>query len=168
MSRRNGNHAFRGRIRIPSACDRARKRRDQLRIERDSTCIEALRALVGIHRACACIVVGVARDVIGCVRDPIGCARVRTVAESLAVPSTTFFGWSDEFSDSPRLQTPTWRSSMSAALATAPSPRGRVAGRILSGLAILFLTFDVAIKLVGAKEAVQGTVQLGYQPHHVP
>ncbi|MEP7176272.1 MAG: DoxX family protein [Gemmatimonadales bacterium] len=57
---------------------------------------------------------------------------------------------------------------MSAALATAPSPRGRVAGRILSGLAILFLTFDVAIKLVGAKEAVQGTVQLGYQPHHVP
>lgn len=43
-----------------------------------------------------------------------------------------------------------------------------MAGRILSGLAILFLTFDVAIKLVGAKEAVQGTVQLGYQPHHVP
>ncbi len=57
---------------------------------------------------------------------------------------------------------------MSAALVTAPSPRGRLAGRILSGLAILFLTFDVAIKLVGAKEAVQATVQLGYQPHHVP
>ena len=44
----------------------------------------------------------------------------------------------------------------------------RWAGRILTGIAVLFLTFDVAIKLIGVKEAVQGTVQLGYQPHHVP
>lgn len=51
---------------------------------------------------------------------------------------------------------------------TAPSSRGRLAGLILSGLAIAFLTFDVAIKLVGVKEVVQGTVELGYQPHHVP
>jgi hypothetical protein len=52
--------------------------------------------------------------------------------------------------------------------ATAPSSRGRLAGRVLSGLAIAFLTFDVVIKLLGVKEAVQGTVELGYQPHHLP
>jgi hypothetical protein len=48
------------------------------------------------------------------------------------------------------------------------SSRARWAGRILTGLAVAFLTFDVAIKLVGVKEAVQGTVDLGYQPHHLP
>jgi hypothetical protein len=67
---------------------------------------------------------------------------------------------------------------MSAALAqsaplgstapTAPSSRGRLAGRILTGIAIAFLTFDVVIKLVGAKAALDGTVALGYQPHHLP
>jgi hypothetical protein len=51
---------------------------------------------------------------------------------------------------------------------TAPSSRARLVGRILTGLAIAFLTFDVAIKLLGVKEAVQGTVELGYQPHHLP
>jgi hypothetical protein len=48
------------------------------------------------------------------------------------------------------------------------STKARWAGRILTGIAIAFLTFDVALKLAGAKEAVEGTVQLGYQPHHVP
>jgi hypothetical protein len=56
----------------------------------------------------------------------------------------------------------------SSSTITAPSSRGRLAGRILSGLAIAFLTFDVVIKLLGVKEAVQGTVELGYQPHHLP
>ena len=49
----------------------------------------------------------------------------------------------------------------------APSSRGRLAGRILSGIAIAFLTFDVAIKLVPNKMALEGTTTLGYQPHHV-
>ena len=40
----------------------------------------------------------------------------------------------------------------------------RWAGRILTGIAVLFLTFDLTIKLVGAKEAVDDTVQLGWQP----
>ena len=44
----------------------------------------------------------------------------------------------------------------------------RWAGRILTGIAVLFLTFDAGIKLVGAQAAIDGTVQLGYQPHHVP
>jgi hypothetical protein len=47
------------------------------------------------------------------------------------------------------------------------SKRARLAGRILSGLAIAFLTFDVAIKLVPNKMALEGTTSLGYQPHHV-
>jgi hypothetical protein len=55
-----------------------------------------------------------------------------------------------------------------APLVTPTSTRARWAGRILTGLAALFLTFDVAIKLIGAKEAVDGTVALGWQPHHVP
>lgn len=48
------------------------------------------------------------------------------------------------------------------------SPASLWAGRILTGIAVLFLSFDAAIKLVGAREAVEGTVQLGWQPHHLP
>ena len=55
-----------------------------------------------------------------------------------------------------------------AAPSAATSTRARWAGRALTGIAVLFLAFDIAIKLVGAKEAVEGTVQLGYQPHHLP
>ena len=44
----------------------------------------------------------------------------------------------------------------------------RRAGRVLGGIAALFLTFDTVIKVAGVKEAVEGTVQLGYQPHHLP
>jgi hypothetical protein len=55
------------------------------------------------------------------------------------------------------------------ALSSAPqSARARIAGRILSGLAIAFLTFDVAIKLIPNKMALEGTVSLGWQAHHVP
>ena len=52
--------------------------------------------------------------------------------------------------------------------AAGASARARWAGRILTGIAVLFLTFDMTIKLVGAKEAVDGTVQLGWAPHHLP
>ena len=48
------------------------------------------------------------------------------------------------------------------------SARTRWAGRILTGIAVLFLIFDMAIKFSGAKEAVEGTTQLGWQPHHLP
>ena len=46
--------------------------------------------------------------------------------------------------------------------------RPRWTGRALTGLAVAFLVFDAAIKLVGAREAVAGTVQLGWRPHHLP
>ena len=36
------------------------------------------------------------------------------------------------------------------------------AGRVLSGLAVLFLTFDAAIKVLELPAAVEGTTQLGY------
>jgi hypothetical protein len=48
------------------------------------------------------------------------------------------------------------------------SSRTRLAGRILSGIALAFLTFDVAIKLIPNRMAIEGTTALGYQPHHVP
>jgi hypothetical protein len=59
-----------------------------------------------------------------------------------------------------------------AAPLAAPSIPGtstatRWASRILTGLAVLFLAFDTAIKLVGATSAVEGTVQLGFAPHHL-
>ena len=60
------------------------------------------------------------------------------------------------------------RASRNASRADAQSPAARWTGRILTGIAILFLTFDAAIKLSGAKAAVDGTVQLGWQPHHLP
>lgn len=50
----------------------------------------------------------------------------------------------------------------------ATSPRARWAGRVLTGLAVLFLVFDITIKLLGTTEAVDGTTQLGWQPHHLP
>jgi hypothetical protein len=40
-------------------------------------------------------------------------------------------------------------------------------GRVLSALGVLFLVFDTAIKLVGARAAVEGTVQLGFAQHQV-
>src|SRR5690349_14968438 len=44
----------------------------------------------------------------------------------------------------------------------------RIAGRILTGIAVAFLTFDTVIKFSMAKEAVEGTTQLGWQVHHLP
>ena len=55
-----------------------------------------------------------------------------------------------------------------ASRAAATSPRARWTGRVLGTAAVIFLLFDTAIKLLGAKEAVEGTVQLGWQPHHLP
>ena len=42
------------------------------------------------------------------------------------------------------------------------SARSLLAGRILSALAILFLLFDTAIKLLRLAPAVEGTIELGY------
>jgi len=57
---------------------------------------------------------------------------------------------------------------LAASPAVSTSARTRWAGRILTGVAVLFLVFDTTIKLAGVKEAVEGTVQLGWAPHHLP
>jgi len=38
-------------------------------------------------------------------------------------------------------------------------------GRVLSGIAVLFLTVDAVMKLLQVAPAVEGTVQLGYPTH---
>lgn len=43
-----------------------------------------------------------------------------------------------------------------------PSNKALWTGRILSGIGVAFLTFDAAIKVFAAPEAVEGTVELGY------
>jgi DoxX-like family len=62
---------------------------------------------------------------------------------------------------------------MSAVLAPSmplsrPTSRSVQAGRILSGLAVLFLTMDVVMKFIPNEQSLKGTVELGYQPHHIP
>lgn len=49
----------------------------------------------------------------------------------------------------------------------APSRRARLVGRILTGIVSVLLALDAGIKLFVSKEAVEGTVQLGYQAHHL-
>jgi hypothetical protein len=49
-----------------------------------------------------------------------------------------------------------------AAPGAAPSRRAVWAGRILSGLAVLFLTFDAALKVLELIPADEATAQLGY------
>jgi hypothetical protein len=58
----------------------------------------------------------------------------------------------------------------SAPFAASPadsSTRVRWTSRVLSGIAVLFLAFDTAIKLVAAAPAVEATTQLGFAPHHL-
>lgn len=53
---------------------------------------------------------------------------------------------------------------MSPGMVERPRSRGRsIAGWIVSGLCILFLLFDSALKLSQAPAAVEGTVRAGYQ-----
>ena len=67
---------------------------------------------------------------------------------------------------------------MSAAiLESVPLPAGsadvtstaqRRTGRILTGIAVAFLAFDLTFKFSGAKESIEATAQLGWAPHHLP
>ena len=52
-------------------------------------------------------------------------------------------------------------------VSTSGSVATRWSGRILTGIVVLFLSFDVAVKLAGIKQAVDGTVALGFAPYHV-
>ncbi len=39
-----------------------------------------------------------------------------------------------------------------------------IAGRVITGIALAFMTFDVSMKLALVKQAVEGTAQLGFDP----
>ena len=52
--------------------------------------------------------------------------------------------------------------------AAAPSRLGRRVGTALSAIAALFLAADAGFKFFATPEAVAGTTQLGWQPHHLP
>ena len=54
----------------------------------------------------------------------------------------------------------------SASPSAAPARRSPslIAGRIITGLALVFMTFDVGMKLARVKQAIDGTVQLGFSP----
>lgn len=49
----------------------------------------------------------------------------------------------------------------------APSRGALWTGRVLSGLAVLFLAFDGAFKLFVPPEAIEGTAVLGWAPHTI-
>jgi len=49
-----------------------------------------------------------------------------------------------------------------------PSPRAVWIGRIVSGFAVLFLTFDAAVKLLQLPVAVEANQQLGYPASVIP
>lgn len=42
------------------------------------------------------------------------------------------------------------------------TPKSVIAGRVLSGIAIAFMTMDTSMKLFSVKEAVEGTAALGF------
>jgi DoxX-like family len=50
----------------------------------------------------------------------------------------------------------------SSAVVAPRASKSVIAGRIITGLALAFMTFDVGMKLSGAKQAIEGTTQLGF------
>lgn len=53
---------------------------------------------------------------------------------------------------------------MTAISRTTTRDTATIAGRIVSGLGVLFLAFDAIFKLFAPPEAIAGTAQLGWQP----
>ena len=53
-------------------------------------------------------------------------------------------------------------ADLNSALLPQPSNRATWAGRVLSGLPVLMLSFDAVAKIARLKPVIEGTVQLGY------
>jgi hypothetical protein len=60
------------------------------------------------------------------------------------------------------------RSASLGAAPTRTTSRALIAGRILTGLAVAFLTFDTVVKLFVTPQAVEGTTKLGWSLEHMP
>ena len=52
--------------------------------------------------------------------------------------------------------------SASPSPASARPARSVIAGRVITGLALAFMTLDVTMKLARVKQAIEGTTQLGF------
>jgi hypothetical protein len=76
--------------------------------------------------------------------------------------TTTFESNLDRIVTTPTVL-PSAQARPAATAATTPMSRKALwAGRCLSGLAVLFLTFDATVKVLQLPPAVQGTIELGY------
>jgi hypothetical protein len=62
------------------------------------------------------------------------------------------------------LQTEGRGSSPALAGGEGPSAGAVLAGRVLSGLAVAFLLFDAAMKVLEVRPALEGSAELGYPP----
>ena len=51
---------------------------------------------------------------------------------------------------------------LQSAVVTARTPKSVIVGRVITGIAVVLMTMDAGIKLAQVKEAIDGTVQLGY------
>jgi hypothetical protein len=58
-------------------------------------------------------------------------------------------------------------AALPASPADAQSRKARWAGRVLTGLAVAFLVFDLSFKFFPADAAVQSTADLGWPMHHM-
>jgi hypothetical protein len=52
--------------------------------------------------------------------------------------------------------------------ATAPSKAKIWTGRIMGGIAILFMLMDSIFKFIVNEDVIKGTTELGFQVHHLP
>ena len=59
------------------------------------------------------------------------------------------------------------RSATTSSRLSLPSRRSVITGRVLTGIVAVLLTLDAGIKLVGAKAAVEGSAQLGFDAQQV-
>jgi hypothetical protein len=59
-------------------------------------------------------------------------------------------------------------ATLPASSTAAESRSARLTGRILSGIAVAFLTFDLTFKVFPSSLAIESTGQLGWGAHHLP
>ena len=59
------------------------------------------------------------------------------------------------------------KAVQSSAIPTRRTSKSVIAGRVITGIALALMTMDVTMKLAGVKQAIDGTVQLGFDPSMV-
>lgn len=59
-------------------------------------------------------------------------------------------------------------ATLTASRPLVASPAVRWSGRIATAVTVLFMLLDCSMKIMRSKAAIDGSVQLGYQPNDVP